>query len=134
MLVVRVPVLSEQMTDVQPYHSRNPLARYQSARGPKHKAASEQGQTTDGFFTTDQSLNRRKLANKSVLLGHTAGTKSQTGGDDGWKTFRNGSYCQSDGDFEIVDGALDPAATVDRVAEVADVDQPDGNADVGDHL
>ena len=33
-------------------------------------------------------------------------TQSQTGGDDGWQTLRNSCHSQSNGNLEVVDGAL----------------------------
>ena len=44
-------------------------------------------------------------------------------------TFGDGGHGQGDGDLEVVDGAADPGAAVDGVVEVADVDEPDGDAD-----
>ena len=62
------------------------------------------------------------------------GSKSKAGGDDGGQTLRDGGDSESDGDLEVVDGALDPGATVGGVVEVANVDRPHGNADQSDHL
>ena len=49
-------------------------------------------------------------------------------------TFWNGGNGESDGDLEVVDGALDPGAAVGGVVEVSDVDGPDSNADESDDL
>jgi len=50
------------------------------------------------------------------------------------QTFGDGGHGQGDGDLEVVDGPTDPGAAVDGVVEVADVDEPDGDADEGDDL
>eukprot|EP00053_Salpingoeca_punica_P015069 m.137833 g.137833 ORF g.137833 m.137833 type:complete len:1067 (-) comp16613_c0_seq1:133-3333(-) len=81
-----------------------------------------------------QGLHRRELADKGVLLGHAAGAQSQAGGDDGGKTLGDGGDGEGDGDFEVVNGALEPVAAMHGVAEMADVDEPDEDADVGDVL
>ena len=47
---------------------------------------------------------------------------------------RDGGDGESHSDLEVVDGALDPGATVGRVVEVSNVDGPDGNTDESDHL
>ena len=62
------------------------------------------------------------------------GSKSKAGGDDGGQTLRDGGDSESDGDLEVVDGALDPGATVGGVVEVTNVDSPDSNTDEGDNL
>lgn len=49
-------------------------------------------------------------------------------------TFRDGSDGQRHSDLEVVDGAADPGAAVHGVVEVADVDDPHGDADERDDL
>lgn len=44
-------------------------------------------------------------------------------------TLRDSSHCQSHSDLKVVDGASDPGASVDGIVEVADVDDPDSDAD-----
>lgn len=81
-----------------------------------------------------ESLDGRQRPDNGVLLGHTAGTEGQASGDDGRQTFGNGGDGQSYGDLEVVDGALDPGATMSGVVKVTDVDGPDSDADNGDNL
>lgn len=81
-----------------------------------------------------QGLHRGQAANDGVLLGHAARAQGQAGGDDGRKPLRYGSHGQSHGYLKVIDGPFDPRATVDGVAEVSDVDDPDGHADQGDDL
>ena len=79
-----------------------------------------------------------------IALSHFSSPKSQAGGDDCWKAFRDCSNCQCHGNFEIVDaagqGELDalPFRKVARLSlpgqEVVVVDQPDKNADDKNHL
>ena len=92
-----------------------------------------------GFVGADdrgatQGFDGGQRADDGVLLGHTAGTQSQAGGDDSGETFRDGSHSQSDGDFEVVDSALNPGATVSGIVKVSDVDGPDSHADDRDDL
>ena len=49
-------------------------------------------------------------------------------------TLRDGGHSQRHGNLEVVDGPADPGAPVHGVVEVADVDDPHGDADEGDHL
>lgn len=49
-------------------------------------------------------------------------------------TFRDRGDSQCHGDLEVVDGTADPGASVHGVAEVADVDEPHGDADERDDL
>uniref|UniRef100_A0AAG5DA10 Uncharacterized protein n=1 Tax=Anopheles atroparvus TaxID=41427 RepID=A0AAG5DA10_ANOAO len=83
---------------------------------------------------TAEGFDGRQRAHDGVLLGHTARTESQTGGDDSRQTLRDGSDGQRDGDLEVVDGTLDPRATVGGIVEVSDVDGPDGDANQRDDL
>lgn len=53
-----------------------------------------------------QSLYRGQGPDDGVLLGHTAGTQSKTGGDDSGKTFRDGSYSEGHSNLEVVHGTL----------------------------
>merc|ERR1719438_771705 len=69
-----------------------------------------------------------------ILGGHSPGSQSKTGRDDGGKTLGNGGDGESDGDLEIVDGSLDPGSSVSGVVEMSNVDGPDGDADEGDDL
>lgn len=78
-----------------------------------------------------QSLDGRQGSHDGVLLGHTSGAESQAGRDDGGQTFGNSSYGESDGDLEVVNGALDPGTAVSRIVKVADIDGPYGDADHG---
>ena len=79
-------------------------------------------------------LLKKTIPDNSILGGHTAGTQSQAGGDDGGQTLGDGGNGKSHGNFEVVDGTLEPGATVGGVVEVANVDGPDGNTDQGDNL
>merc|ERR1719305_1698285 len=81
-----------------------------------------------------EGLDRWKAPHNCVLGSHPPGSKSKAGGDDSRETFRDGGDGKGDGDLEVVDGSLDPGATVSGVVEVANVDCPHGNADQGDHL
>lgn len=62
--------------------------------------------TDDGC--TAECLYGGQTADDGVLLGHTASSQGQAGGDDGRQTLRDGSHSQSHSDFEVVDGTLDP--------------------------
>lgn len=53
-----------------------------------------------------QSLYRGQGPDDGVLLGHTAGTQSKTGGDDSGKTLRDGSYSKGHSNLEVVHGTL----------------------------
>ncbi len=75
-----------------------------------------------------------KITNNGVLFSHSSCSQSQTGSNDSWQTFGNGSYCEGHGNLEVVDGTFDPRATVGRVREMADIDEPHGDADYGDDL
>jgi hypothetical protein len=96
------------------------------------------GQST-GFIGTDdtgatESLDGWERPDDAVFLGHSVGTESEAGGDDGWKTFWDGGDGKSDGDLEVVDCTFDHGATVHWVVEVSDVDSPNENANDGDHF
>jgi len=58
-----------------------------------------------------ESFNRWQTTNDSVLLGHTTGSESKTGRDDGRQTFGDSSDGKSDSDLEVVDGALEITRT-----------------------
>jgi hypothetical protein len=92
-----------------------------------------------GFIGTDngsatESFDGWKRPDNGVFLGHSVGTESQTGGDDGWETFWDSSDGEGDSDFEVVNSTFYPGATVHWVVEVSDVDSPNENADDGDHF
>lgn len=87
----------------------------------------DDGRATQSFYGRQGSYN-------GVLFGHTPGTQSQASRDYGGQTLGDSGYSESDGDFEIVDGALDPGSTVSRIVKVADVDGPHGDANHGDDL
>jgi len=92
MLVVKVPVLSEQMTEVQP-------------------SVSTEGR--DLIFEIVKKspfyiASLRVIPNDGILLCHTTGTQSQASCDDGGETLWDCSNGQSDGNFEIVNGTLHP--------------------------
>lgn len=53
---------------------------------------------------------------------------------NGRHTFRNGGDSQRHGDLEVVDRSSQPAATVDRVVEVAHIDGPHSHTDDTDDL
>lgn len=50
------------------------------------------------------------------------------------RTLRDGSYSQCHSDLEVVDSPSEPAATVDRVIEMSNVDTPNCHTDHCDHL
>lgn len=81
-----------------------------------------------------QGLYGGQATNDGVLLGHATRAKSQAGGDDGRKALWDGGHGQGHRYLKVIDGPFDPGATVDGVAEVSDVDDPDGHADEGDDL
>lgn len=86
----------------------------------------------DGGAT--QSFDGGQGPDNGILLGHTTGTQGETSGDDSGQTFWDGGYGESDSNFEVVDGTLDPGATVSGVIEVTNVDGPHSYADNGDDL
>ncbi|KAK0429502.1 hypothetical protein QR680_011409 [Steinernema hermaphroditum] len=67
----------------------------------------------------DMRFNKGKRTNDGVLLSHAASTKSKTCDDDSWKTF---GIDKSNGNFELIDRALDPGSTVNMIVEVADAE------------
>lgn len=80
-----------------------------------------------------QGFDRRQATHNSILSRHLTGTQSKTSGDDNRKTLGNGSHTQGDGNLEVVDSTLGPAAMT-GVVEVGNVDQPDEDADNGNDL
>mmetsp|Transcript_10863 Transcript_10863/g.16387 ORF Transcript_10863/g.16387 Transcript_10863/m.16387 type:complete len:243 (+) Transcript_10863:1841-2569(+) len=70
-----------------------------------------------------QSFNSREGTDNGLLLGHTLGSKSQTGGNDSGETLGDSGDSQRDGDLEVIDRTTNPP-TKGRVVEVANVDQP----------
>ena len=120
MLVVKVPVLSEQITEV-------------------HPRVSTEGKDLESHNSL--SIERLKvynaandLPNNSVLLGHPPGAKSQASGDDSGETFRDSSDGQGNGDLEVVDGTLNPGTTMSGIVEVTNVNSPDSNANQSNDL
>lgn len=81
-----------------------------------------------------QGLHGWQAADNGVLLGHATSAQGQAGGDDCRKTLRDGGNGKRHSDLEVVDCPSDPGASVDGVVEVADVDNPHGDADEGDYL
>jgi len=65
----------------------------------------------------------------AILKHDISKTQRQASGDHGRQAFGYGSDGQGNGDFEIVDGTLQPRPPVSRVRKVANVDGPDGHAD-----
>lgn len=97
------------------------------------------GGKSSGFIRADdwgatQCFHRWQGTHNGILLGHSSGSQGETGGDDSGQTFWDGSDGQSNSDLEIVDGTLDPGASVSGVVEVTNIDGPDGNADDGNDL
>lgn len=78
-----------------------------------------------------QGLNAGQVAHDSVLLGHLLSSECETSSDDSCETFRNGSHGERDSDLEVVDSPLEKSM-VCGVGEIADVDEPDEDADNGD--
>lgn len=81
-----------------------------------------------------EGLYRGQGAHDGVLLGHTSGSQSQAGGDDSRQSLRDGSHSQGHSNLEVVDGTLQPGASVSGVIEVSDVDGPHSHTHNGDHL
>lgn len=61
-------------------------------------------------------------------------TECETGGDDGGQTLWDGCDGKGDSDLEVVDGTLDPGASVDGIVKVSDINSPDEDTDDGDYL
>ena len=55
---------------------------------------------------TAEGLDRGQRAHDGVLLGHTAGSEGEAGGDDSRQTLGDGGHGQRHSDLEVVDGAL----------------------------
>lgn len=95
------------------------------------------GQSTGLIRANDsgatEGFNTLELSDNSSFLGHTTGSQSQAGGDDSGQTFRDSSDGKSDGDLEVVQAASDET-TVDGIAEVSEVDNPDDDANDTDSL
>lgn len=81
-----------------------------------------------------QGLHGGQAPDDGILLGHAPRAQGQAGGDDSREALRDGSHRQRHRDLEVVDGPPKPGAAVDRVAEVADVDDPDSDAHQEDHF
>ena len=80
-----------------------------------------------------KSLNRGQASHNRVPRGHLARTESQTCCNDDSQSFRNSGNTERDSDLKVVDSALGEAA-MRGVVEVADVDEPDEDADGRDNL
>lgn len=81
-----------------------------------------------------QGLHRGQAAHDGIFLGHAARAQRQARGDDGREALGDGGHRQGHRGLEVVDGPSKPGATVDGVAEVADVDDPDGDAHQENHF
>lgn len=77
---------------------------------------------------TPKRLNAREIPDNRVFLGHLLSTERQTCSNDSGKTLRDCRNCQGHGNLEVINGTFDHTM-VCRVGEVANVDNPDKNAD-----
>ena len=75
-----------------------------------------------------KGFNGGKRSNDGVLFGHFHGSEGEAGGNDSRETFWNSGNGQSDGNLEVVDGTLEESS-VDGIAEVSEVDNPNQNTD-----
>lgn len=73
-----------------------------------------------------------KTSNNSILLGHSAGSKSQAGGNDSRQTLGNSSNSKSNGNFKVIDSTSNPGATMNRIIKVTNVYYPNSDADKWD--
>mmetsp|Transcript_2324 Transcript_2324/g.8265 ORF Transcript_2324/g.8265 Transcript_2324/m.8265 type:complete len:645 (-) Transcript_2324:205-2139(-) len=80
-----------------------------------------------------KSLDRGQRADDSVVLRHLHGAKGKARGDHGRQALGDSRNSKSDCDLEVVHSTSEEA-TMLRVVEVIDVDEPDENADDEDHL
>lgn len=151
-LVVRVPVLSEQMTEVQPRVStegklltiafffairRVPKARQvvMTAGRPVRGRSWSEGWIIEMGRNAPKDIRPRPwnlwmlpyLEKESLLTRLANGARDR-------RTFWDCSHSQGHSDLKVVDGATEPGAPVDGVIEVANVDEPHGHADERDDL
>mmetsp|Transcript_9814 Transcript_9814/g.26683 ORF Transcript_9814/g.26683 Transcript_9814/m.26683 type:complete len:253 (+) Transcript_9814:1910-2668(+) len=80
-----------------------------------------------------QCLHGGQLAHDGVLLDHLASAEGEAERDHSGQALWDGGHAQRDGDFHVVDAALDEAP-VHGVEELAEVHDPDEEADDGDHF
>lgn len=143
-----MPVLSEQMTDVQPRVSTEGRERTMAfflamRRVPRAKQV---------VMTAGRPARRRKPSNTLCWICSNYKVCIEKGSLDSCLhfpldftllypdlyhdscilTFGNGGYGKSHSDLEVVDSTTDPGAAVDGVVEVANVDEPDSHTDEGD--
>lgn len=62
-----------------------------------------------------------------IVFGHSSRAKSQTSGNNGRKSFRNGSNSQSNSDFEVIKTSFYPTSSKSLVIKVRDVHKPTNN-------
>jgi len=82
---------------------------------------------------TTKRFDAGKASNDCIFLSHFLGPQSETGGDDGCESFRNGSHGERHGDLEIVNRASEKAV-VTGVGKVAVIDNPHKDANDRDDL
>ena len=128
-----MPVLSEQMTEVQP------------------RVSTEGRDLTMAFFLAIRRVPRARqvvmtagrpgeesnVRERDQTAGPPQGGRSEHSrglGEGGGLTLGDGGHGQSHSDLEVVDGTTDPGASMDGVVEVANVDGPHGDANEGDDL
>ena len=119
-LVVSVPVLSEQITDVQPRVSTDGSERtmaffFAIRRVPKARQVVITAGRPSGMAATATKHNDIPLCKHDSRR-------------------RRGELTESDSDLEVVDSTTKPWSTVHGIVEVTDVDSPDSNADDRDDL
>lgn len=86
---------------------------------------------TNNWGTT-QGFHGGKASNNCILLGHSAGSKSQAGGNNSRQALRNSSNSKSNSNLKVIDSTSNPGATMNWIIEVTDVYYPDSDADQWD--
>ena len=116
-LVVSVPVLSEQMTEVQP------------------SVSTDGSERTMAFFLAMRRVpSARQVVMTAGRPSGMAATATKTPAGDEQEGERERRRTECDGDLEVVDGTAEPRSTMNWIGEVTDVDSPYCHADNGDNL
>ena len=77
---------------------------------------------------TSKRLNAREIPDNRVFLSHLLGAEGETSSNDSGKTLGDGRNRQGNGNLEVINGSLE-YTMMGRVRKVANVDDPDENAD-----
>lgn len=95
------------------------------------------GQGTGLIRTNDigaaQSFDARKVSDDGIFLSHLFRSKSETCGNDGGQSFRDGSDGKGNSNFEVIYCAFE-GTVMRRIPKVPEVDEPYQDADDRNNL